>query len=58
MYELKQYHDLALIDAFNESINCERPGGPHGSNLDELTFNYRAINKNRIISKLSPGLKC
>jgi hypothetical protein len=26
-YELKQYHDLALIDAFNEALNFERPGG-------------------------------
>ena len=33
-YELKQYYDLALIDAFNEAINNERPGGTDASNLD------------------------
>jgi hypothetical protein len=33
LFELKQYHDLALIDAFNEALNFERPGGAEGSNL-------------------------
>jgi len=45
------------MDAFNESINFERPGGPHGSNLDELTHHYHTINKNRVISKLNHDLK-
>lgn len=33
VYELKQYHDMSLFDAFNEALNEERPGGKEGSNL-------------------------
>ena len=52
-YELKQYYDLALVDAFNEAINFERPGGSEASNLNELTHNYHVVCKNRVVKMLS-----
>jgi hypothetical protein len=32
-FELKQYHDSCIFDAFNEALNTQRPGGACGSNL-------------------------
>ena len=52
-YELKQYYDLALVDAFNEAINFERPGGSEASNLDELTHNYHVVCRDRVLKQLS-----
>jgi hypothetical protein len=48
LFELKQYHDLALIDAFNEALNYERPGGAEGSNLEMFTQEYRNVFQDRV----------
>lgn len=47
---------MALIDAFNEAINFERPGGADASNLDTLTHHYRSICKDKVSKQLQADL--
>ena len=57
MFDLKQLHDLAIIDALNDALVYERPGGYEGSNINHLMDNFQGIGGQIVRSKFNPSVR-
>ena len=57
VYDLKQVHDMVIVEALNDALNYERPGGYDSSNLNYILGNYEGAWGQKVRDKLDDNLK-
>ena len=57
MLDLKQVHDMAIIEALNDALNYERPGGYDASNINHLIGSYDGVWGKKVRDQFDEGLK-